>query len=361
MMTRKACFLLLFALLFLAIPAISQAQVAVGISIRVGPPPLPVYVQPPPPYPGYIWTPGYWAYGPDGYYWVPGTWVEPPVVGVLWTPGYCGWRDGFYVWNAGYWGPHVGFYGGINYGFGYTGVGFVGGAWRGGVYSYNRAVTNVNTTNVTIVHNTYNTTVVNNNTTVVNNHTSFNGGPGGINARPTMAEQQAFRDHHIAPTNMQMQHQQSAGSNRQFLASVNHGAPSVAASSRAGEFSGRGVTAAHNANRSMNTGNGNGPKNEMMRNDRPSRATNGDSWNKNSDYRTNDRSSHAMNGDSWNRGSSPAYKTNNSSFNGNGNQNYAIRNANANNSHARVQEVHNMPHPPKNQQQGNGRERKDKR
>ena len=29
------------------------------------------------PGPGYIWTPGYWAYDPaDGYYWVPGTWVR---------------------------------------------------------------------------------------------------------------------------------------------------------------------------------------------------------------------------------------------------------------------------------------------
>ena len=26
--------------------------------------------------------------------------------------------------NAGYWGPHVGFYGGINYGYGYGGVGY---------------------------------------------------------------------------------------------------------------------------------------------------------------------------------------------------------------------------------------------
>jgi hypothetical protein len=46
---------------------------------------------------------------------------------------------------AGYWGPHVGFYGGINYGFGYGGVGFFGGEWRGGAFAYNTAVMNVNT------------------------------------------------------------------------------------------------------------------------------------------------------------------------------------------------------------------------
>ena len=37
------------------------------VSITVAPPPLPVYVQPVCP-PGYMWTPGYWAWGDDGYY-----------------------------------------------------------------------------------------------------------------------------------------------------------------------------------------------------------------------------------------------------------------------------------------------------
>ena len=35
------------------------------------PPPLPDYEQPQAPGDGYMWTPGYWAYGQDGYYWVP--------------------------------------------------------------------------------------------------------------------------------------------------------------------------------------------------------------------------------------------------------------------------------------------------
>src|SRR5580704_13769957 len=111
------------------VPTATFAQVSVGVSITVAPPVLPVYVQPPIPEAGYIWTPGYWAYGDDGYYWVPGTWVMPPSVGLLWTPGYWGWSGGSYVFNAGYWGPTVGFYGGINYGFGYGGVGYEGGRW----------------------------------------------------------------------------------------------------------------------------------------------------------------------------------------------------------------------------------------
>ncbi len=130
MLLRVHCLLLLPLLLIL--PAASHAQVGVGVSITVAPPALPVYEQPPCPTEGYLWTPGYWGYGAGGYYWIPGVWVAPPHPGLLWTPGYWGFGGGFYRWHAGYWGPHVGFYGGINYGFGYGGVGFWGGRWEGG-------------------------------------------------------------------------------------------------------------------------------------------------------------------------------------------------------------------------------------
>jgi hypothetical protein len=240
--TTRLFALFVIALAALATPSLSEAQVAVGVSIRIGPPALPVYPQPVCPGLGYIWTPGYWAYGPVGYYWVPGTWVLAPAVGLLWTPGYWGWAGGVYAWHAGYWGPHVGFYGGINYGFGYTGVGFVGGAWHGGVYSYNTAVTNVNTT---VIHNTYNTTVINNKTTV--NRVSFNGGAGGTSTQPTAAEQAAAREQHTPPTALQTQHEHAASANRAMLASENHGQPSVAATSKPGVFTGGGVVAAHGA------------------------------------------------------------------------------------------------------------------
>jgi hypothetical protein len=225
----------------LALSGIAKAQVSVGVSVRIGPPALPVYEQPACPGDGYLWTPGYWAWGPDGYFWVPGTWVIAPRVGFLWTPGYWGWGEGVYLWHPGYWGPHVGFYGGINYGFGYVGVGYLGGEWRGGAFVYNRAVTNVN---VTVVHNTYNRTVVNN---VAVNRVSYNGGAGGIAARPTHAEEGASREQHIAPTGLQTQHEHAAASNREMLASANHGRPPVAATARPGEFNGRGVVAAHGA------------------------------------------------------------------------------------------------------------------
>ena len=88
----KARQLLLIALL-IAVPAVSFAQV--NVSITVAPPMLPVYEQPLCPTEGYLWTPGYWAYGPAGYYWVPGVWVAPPQPGFLWTPGYWGLVGGF--------------------------------------------------------------------------------------------------------------------------------------------------------------------------------------------------------------------------------------------------------------------------
>ena len=44
-------------MLFLAIP--SFAQIGIGISIGIAPPPLGVYEQPMCPGDGYLWTPGY--------------------------------------------------------------------------------------------------------------------------------------------------------------------------------------------------------------------------------------------------------------------------------------------------------------
>jgi hypothetical protein len=214
---------ILFLSLFFLIPSASFA--AIAFSITIAPPALPVYTQPPCPTEGYLWTPGYWAYGPVGYYWVPGVWVAPPRVGLLWTPGYWGFGGGIYGWHAGYWGPHIGFYGGINYGFGYGGVGFIGGRWAGGVFQYNTAVMSVNTS---IVRNVYVDRTVINNTTVVNNRMAFNG-QGGVMARPSPAEMAVEHENHIPATSNQISHEQAAGHDRNQLASVNNGRPGTAA------------------------------------------------------------------------------------------------------------------------------------
>ena len=198
--------LMLLALLLAVIPASSYA--GVFISVGFAPPVLPVYEQPPCPEPGWMWTPGYWAYGDDGYYWVPGTWVPAPYVGALWTPGYWGWGGGLYVWHPGYWGPHVGYYGGVNYGFGYMGIGFVGGEWRGGVFAYNRAVMHVGAGPGWGGNRVYeDRTVVERNTIVNNNHVAFSGGPGGINHQPTPQENAYSHEQHTAATSFQTQHE----------------------------------------------------------------------------------------------------------------------------------------------------------
>jgi hypothetical protein len=216
------------ALPLAALPT-AQAHAAVIISVGFAPPALPVYAQPICPGTGYLWTPGYWAYGPDGYYWVPGVWVLPPTAGVLWTPAYWGWESGVYVFHPGYWGPHVGFYGGINYGFGYIGVGFVGGEWRGGAFFYNRTVANIDVVHVTNVY-VRNVAVVNHSTV------AFNGGMGGVQVRPTSFEMAASHEHHFDPTSNQMSHQSFAAQDRSQWASFNHGRPTVSAAASVGSF-----------------------------------------------------------------------------------------------------------------------------
>ena len=225
----------LLALVILAVPATSRAQFSA--SITIAPPELVVYSQPICPQEGYLWTPGYWAYGDEGYFWVPGTWIEPPSEGLLWTPGYWGWNDGAYAWNGGYWGNEVGFYGGVNYGYGYGGYGYQGGYWRNNRFSYNQSVNNFGGRHFS---NTYNKRV----TVSVSNHVSYNGGRGGISARPTRAQETFDHARHTPATEAQSGHQRAAAGNHEMLASVNHGRPAVAATAKPGEFSGNGAVAA---------------------------------------------------------------------------------------------------------------------
>jgi len=226
-------------LTFLLLMTSSACFAQIGISVSFGPPALPVYEQPICPGDGYLWTPGYWAWDSDfaDYYWVPGTWVLAPEVGYLWTPGWWGWGGNAFLFHEGYWGPHVG---GVSYGFGYFGTGFEGGRWDGGHFFYNRAVNNVN---VTIIHNTYNTVI--NNTNI--NRVSYNGGTGGINARPSPEQEAAEHERHIPPVAVQTQHVQTARSNPALRASVNQGRPPIAATAKPAEFKGEGVVAAREA------------------------------------------------------------------------------------------------------------------
>ena len=197
----------------------AQAQVNITITSVLAPPPLPFYVQTPCPAPGYLWAPGYWAWDGFDYYWVSAAWVLPPAAGLLWTPGYWSWRDNGYIYNAGYWGPHVGFYGGVVYGFGYTGFGYEGGYWRGGGFFYNRTVNNITNIHITNVYNK--TVTVNSSAGAV----SYNGGKGGIVAAPTPIQLSATHEAHIQPTANQLALEHAAHKNPQAFAKANNGKP----------------------------------------------------------------------------------------------------------------------------------------
>jgi hypothetical protein len=123
-----------------------------AVSSVAPPPPLPEEDQPSLPEDGYLWTPGYWYWRDGGYVWILGGWERPPRVGVLWTPGYWSKAGTVFVFHPGQWGSTVGFYGGVNYGYGYFGNGYTGGHWIGNSFAYNSAVNHVD---AAVAHHVY--------------------------------------------------------------------------------------------------------------------------------------------------------------------------------------------------------------
>jgi hypothetical protein len=221
---------LLLALVVTLIPVSSQGQFI--LSVHFGPPVLPVYEPPPCPQPDLMWTPGYWAYSADqgDYYWVPGAWVPAPYPGALWTPHYWGWENGRYIFHEGYWGRHIGYYGGVNYGYGYGGIGFAGGEWRGGHFAYNTEVIHVNET---IIHNTYrDRTIVERGIVANPNHVAYAGGPGGIHHEAAPEERIAEHEQHVAKTSFQAQHESTAKSDKTSFAKNNGGHPAHLAAAK---------------------------------------------------------------------------------------------------------------------------------
>ena len=128
----------------------------------------------------------------------------------------------WYVFHDGYWAPEVGFYGGIDYGFGYTGDGYEGGYWNNGAFFYNTAVNNITNSSVT---NVFHKPVTDRNRSRI----SHNGGPGGVRARPTSAQLAIAREHRVPATAEQRRHAEAAARNPAMALSHNHG-PSVSRS-----------------------------------------------------------------------------------------------------------------------------------
>jgi hypothetical protein len=152
--------------------------------------------------------------------------VPAPQPGLLWTPGYWGWDDGYFIWHSGYWATQIGFYGGVNYGFGYYGNGYVGGSWQGNQFRYNTAVSNIDRNRIRNVYSSR--SGVRNSA----NRVSYNGGRGGVTAQPTQGQLAVEDRNHIAPTSVQTQHERVAATSRANFSSVNHGRPATSAVAR---------------------------------------------------------------------------------------------------------------------------------
>jgi len=121
----------------------------------------------------------------------------------------------------------VGYYGGIDYGFGYIGIGYFGGYWSGNHFYYNRSVTRVGPS----INHVYERPVVYNNMhygAQPANRVSYNGGHGGINVQPRPTEIAAMRERHEAPMAIQHQARVEASQNHAQSFAANHGRPEEA-------------------------------------------------------------------------------------------------------------------------------------
>ena len=197
------------------------------------PPAIPAYDQPAPPAADFLWTPGYWAWAKGDYTWIPGAWVRPPRPGLLWTPGYWRWADGAYGFVPGYWASRVGYYGGINYGHGYDGQGYVGAKWRGSSLAFNDAETNVRGLPADVVYREEQLP----NT----NPVGFSGGPGGVDTKPGLGDMATARSPHEPPTPAQLLQVAVARAEPGQRASVNRDRPAVAATVTPTAFEGPGA------------------------------------------------------------------------------------------------------------------------
>jgi hypothetical protein len=112
----------------------------------------------------------------------------------------------------------------VNYGYGYMGVGFVGGMWRGHSFIYNTAVMHVDERHI---HNVYvDRDVVRRYTIANDRRVSFSGGRDGIHHDPMPEERFADRDRHVEESQYQRSHENAARSDKSFYARNNGGHPS---------------------------------------------------------------------------------------------------------------------------------------
>jgi hypothetical protein len=151
---------------------------------------------------------------------VPGTWVLPPNTGDLWTPGYWAFENTGFRWHIGYWGRTVGYYGGLNYGYGYSGRGYQGGRWNQGHYrrDFHESARRPG-----------------------NSQVSFIGGQGGWPSRPPNPDLHPRPNEHSAPSDAQMMHEYAAVTRPTQRATGSRERPLVAATPRPSAFEAAGA------------------------------------------------------------------------------------------------------------------------
>ena len=160
----SAAFIAAFLLVAIPAPTPPQFSVSVGATIGAPPPPLPVYAQPPLRRRTTSGTPATGA-GERSVLLGSGNLVAGASARPVLDAGVLASLARRLRLEPSYWGSSVGFYGGVNYGFGYYGTGFVAGVWAGNNFRYNTAVANVNRT---VIHNTYvDKTVTNKNVSTI--------------------------------------------------------------------------------------------------------------------------------------------------------------------------------------------------
>jgi hypothetical protein len=120
---------------FAPLPAMAQTDFQLYIGSA---PPAPMYERAPAVRRGYVWSPGYWAWGGHRHHWVPGSYVvERP--GYVYAPPSWRERGGRWYLQEGYWNPQVAMRGGERYYGGdryYGGERYYGGPTHGHGHGY---------------------------------------------------------------------------------------------------------------------------------------------------------------------------------------------------------------------------------
>ena len=95
--------LLLAAALVTSLGCLAPYDVAGGVSVSIGPPPVRYDERSVRPGPDYLWVSGYWDWGGGDWLWVPGTWTRSPHSHAHWVGPRYHQRHGHWYYTRGHW------------------------------------------------------------------------------------------------------------------------------------------------------------------------------------------------------------------------------------------------------------------